>query len=186
MSLDGPTPTPARKPNRLADGIVLLTVLILTAVFVTLRIRTNGILTDSVAAQDTESYFQCADRNFLTRAGYTCSRSAALPFLYSLLNPTGDHELTVLAEPFFGSAPRLAVQPGTEAIILFQLIFSIVSWVLFVWTAASLFENPSARVFAALILFAFAFVPQQSDWDSILLSESVSFSFFRSDQRRVW
>ena len=178
MSPGEPTPTPARKPNRLADGIVLLTILILTAVFVTLRIRTNGILTDSVAAQDTESYFQCADRNFLTRSGYTCSRSAALPFLYSLLNPTRDHELTVLAEPFFGSAPRLAVQPGTEAIILFQLIFSIVSWVLFVWTAASLFENPSARVFAALILFAFAFVPQQSDWDSILLSESLSFSFF--------
>ena len=75
MSPGEPTPTPARKPNRLADGIVLLTILILTAVFVTLRIRTNGILTDSVAAQDTESYFQCADRNFLTRSGYEIGRA---------------------------------------------------------------------------------------------------------------
>lgn len=156
----------------------ILFVLGLSVLFVILRIGTNGKLTDSVAAQDTQSYFACAERNFLSYEGYTCSRSATIPFIYRLLNPSGEVELTKLAEPFFGSEPRLEVQPGTERIVTFQIILSIVSWLVLTWVVAFSFRRFRTRVIAALILLSFAFVPQLSDWDSILLSESVSFSLF--------
>lgn len=156
----------------------MVIILGLSVLFIWLRIGTNGKLTDSVAAQDTQSYFACAERNFLSREGYTCSRSATIPFLYHLLNPSGEVELTKLAEPVFGSEPRLAIQPGTERIVTFQIILSIVSWLILTWSVAFSFRRFRTRVTAALILFSFAFVPQLSDWDSILLSESVSFSLF--------
>lgn len=172
-------PAPLEKRDRsYADAAAWTVILLLSAAFVLLRVRTNGNLNDSVAAQDTRSYFDCAGRNFLSREAYTCGRSATLPFLYGLLTPNGEYELTVMAEPFFGSEARLAVQPGTEKIVRFQLILSIAGWLIFSWSAASLFRNAALKIVSVFLLLAFAFVPQLSDWDSILLSESVSFSLF--------
>lgn len=170
---------PIEKRDRsYADAAAWIVILLLSAAFVLMRVRTNGNLNDSVAAQDTRSYFDCAGRNFLSREAYTCGRSATLPLLYSLLTPNGEYELTVMAEPFFGSEARLAVQPGTEKIVRFQLILSIAGWLIFSWSAASLFRNAAVRIVSVLLLLTFAFVPQLSDWDSILLSESISFSLF--------
>lgn len=166
------------RPRTYADAAAWIVILLISLAFIFARVRTNGNLNDSVAAQDTQSYFECAGRNFLSREGYTCSRSATLPFLYGLLSAGEKVELTHMAEPFFGSEARLAVQPGTERIVRFQLILSIVSWLVFSWAAASLLRNAALKIFAVFLLLTFAFVPQLSDWDSILLSESISFSLF--------
>lgn len=156
------------------DGLLLL----LTVLFIIARIHTNGILFDAVAAQDTQSYICCSGRNFLSLDGYSCGRSATLPFLYKVL--AGDQPIQIgkLSEPFFGTEPRLTIHPGTQPIIIFQTLLAIASWVFFVWTVVTLLRNELPRVMAAVILYLFAFVPQLSDWDSILLSESVSFSLF--------
>lgn len=152
--------------------------LLFTLVFIAGRIFAYGPLNDSVAANDTESYFEAASADFPSVAFFEQMRSATLPLIIKILNPELEHEITILSEPFFGSEPELAVQPGTEKLARFQTIFSLICWVIFTLSLCSKLVHPSARALLSGILYTFAFVPQIADWDSILLSESVSFSLF--------
>ena len=152
--------------------------LFLTFLFIAGRLDAYGILRDSVAANDTSSYFDCAKADFTKIEAYECHRSATLPFIIQKLNPDLKYELTDVSEPFFGSEAELQVQPGTEKLVIFQTLLSIFSWCFFTLTVVGLFRHELSKIFAAIILFGFAFVPQIADWDSVLLSESMSFSFF--------
>lgn len=150
----------------------------LSLLFVAGRLGLYGMLMDSVAARDTSSYFACASADFTKVEAYECQRSATIPFLISILIPDQEVELTVISEPFFGSEPELAVQPGTQRLVIFQNLLSIFSWLIFTLTVVCLLRHDLSRILAAVLCYGFAFVPQLADWDSILLSESVSFSFF--------
>ena len=155
-------------------GVLIL----LSVLFITGRIGLYGMLMDSVAARDTSSYFSCAGADFTKVEAYECNRSATIPFFISIFNPEVTYDLTVVSEPFFGSAAQLAVQPGTESLVIFQTLLSIFSWLIFTLTIVSLLHHELSKILAMILLFGFAFVPQIADWDSILLSESLSFSFF--------
>ncbi len=149
-----------------------------TLLFIIGRILAYGPMDDSVAAHDTDSYFEAAAADFPSADFFEQMRSATLPLIIKLLNPQQDYELTVLSEPFFGSAPELAVQPGTEALVRFQTLLSFFAWVFFTLSLCSRLRRASSKALLAGLLYTFAFVPQIADWDSILLSESVSFSLF--------
>ncbi len=152
--------------------------LLLCMVFIYGRVVCYGPMNDSAAVQDTESYFTAAQADFPSLAFFEQQRSATVPLFYKLCNPSGEHELTLLAEPYFGTAPRLAVQPGTENIVRNQTIISIVCWVLCALLVCSTLNGWFAKALAALLILAFGFVPQIADWDSILSSESLSISLF--------
>ena len=142
------------------------------------RIVFYGRMDDSVAVQDTESYFQTAQKAAFSLEFFEQQRSITYPLLIHLSNPTGEHELTQMAEPYFGTEPRLAVQPGTEMVIRNQTIISIVCWVCCMFLVVSSLNGWFSKALAAFLILGFGFVPQVADWDSILSSESLSISLF--------
>ena len=147
-------------------------------IFIYGRIVSYGLMNDSVSVQDTESYFAAAEKDPFSLDFFQQSRSATYPLLIRLSNPTLEHELTQLSEPYFGTEARLAVQPGTESLVRNQTIISIVCWVCCAVLVVSSLNGFFAKALAAFLILGCGFVPQIADWDSILSSESISISLF--------
>ncbi len=147
-------------------------------IFIYGRIVCYGPMNDSVAVQDTESYFAAAKRNPFSLEFFEQQRSPSYPFLIKISNPTLEHELTQLSEPYFGTESRLAVQPGTETLVRNQTVISILCWSAAALLIASSFNGWFAKALSAFLVLGCGFVPQIADWDSILSSESLSISLF--------
>ena len=147
-------------------------------IFIFGRIICYGPMNDSVAVQDTESYFAAAQMDPFSLKFFEQQRSPTYPLLIKISNPTLEHELIQLSEPYFGTESRLAVQPGTETLIRNQTVISILCWAAAAILIASSFNGWFAKALAALFVLGCGFVPQIADWDSILSSESVSISLF--------
>ena len=151
---------------------------LLIIAFVYGRIVCYGPMNDSVAVQDTESYFAAAEMPPFSLKSFEQQRSISYPLLIKISNPTLEHELTQLSEPYFGTEARLAVQPGTETLVRNQTVISIVCWVLCAVLVASSLNGVFTKALAVFLILSCGFVPQIADWDSILSSESLSFSLF--------
>ena len=147
-------------------------------IFIFGRIICYGPMNDSVAVQDTESYFAAAQMDSFSLKFFEQQRSPTYPLLIKISNPTLEHELIQLSEPYFGTESRLAVQPGTETLVRNQTVISILCWAAAAILTASSFNGWFAKALAALFVLGCGFVPQIADWDSILSSESVSISLF--------
>ena len=152
--------------------------LLFCAAFLYGRTVYYGRMDDSVAVQDTGSYFETAGKASLKLTFFEQQRSITFPLLIRLSNPSGEYELTQMAEPFFETEPRLAVQPGTEAIVRNQTVISIFCWIGCALLIVSSLNGWFAKALAAFLILSFGFVPQIADWDSILSSESLNFSLF--------
>lgn len=151
---------------------------LLILLFIYGRIVCYGPMNDSVAVQDTESYFTTAANASFSLDFFQQPRSVTYPLLIRLSNPSLEHELTQLSEPYFGTEARLAVQPGTEALVRNQTVISIICWVAFAVLAASSLNGIFAKALAVFLILWCGFVPQIADWDSILSTESLSISLF--------
>lgn len=152
--------------------------LVFCAAFLYGRTVYYGRMDDSVAVQDTGSYFETAEKAAPSLTFFEQQRSITFPLLIRLSNPSGEYELTQMAEPYFGTEPRLAVQPGTQAVVRNQTIISIVCWIGCTLLIVSSLNGWFAKALAAFLILSFGFVPQIADWDSILSSESLNFSLF--------
>ena len=152
--------------------------LVFCAAFLYGRTVYYGRMDDSVAVQDTASYFETAEKASLKLTFFEQPRSVTLPLLIRISNPSGEYELTQMAEPYFETEPRLAVQPGTEALVRNQTVISICCWVSCALLIVSSLDGWFAKALAAFLILSFGFVPQIADWDSILSSESLNFSLF--------
>ncbi|MBI2332439.1 MAG: hypothetical protein HYU84_09835, partial [Chloroflexi bacterium] len=73
---------------------------------------------------------------------------------------------------------RRAFQPGFDKIVILQLALSILGWGLLAWVVAESLRNPWLKVLSASLILGFAYTPQMAAWDSILMSESLTFSLF--------
>ena len=142
------------------------------------RIVCYGPMNDSVAVQDTESYFEAAAMSPFSLSFFEQQRAPTYPLLIKISNPSLEHELTQLSEPYFETQPRLAVQPGTETLVRNQTVISILCWILCAILVASSFNGVFTKALSVFLILACGFVPQIADWDSILSSESLSFSLF--------
>lgn len=147
-------------------------------IFIYGRIVCYGPMNDSVAVQDTESYFAAAKGNPFSLEFFEQQRSPSYPLLIKISNPTLEHELTQLSEPYFGTESRLAIQPGTETLVRNQTVISILCWSAAALLIASSFNGWFAKALSAFLVLGCGFVPQIADWDSILSSESLSISLF--------
>ena len=91
--------------------------------------------------------------------------------------PASGYKLTnVSRSSLAGETQQLAPQAGFEGIVIFQMVFSILAWCVLAWVVFFKIKTPGINLSAAALILIFAFSPQVADWDSILSSESLTFS----------
>ncbi len=91
--------------------------------------------------------------------------------------PSSGYKLTnVSRSSLGGETKQLAPQAGFEGIVIFQMVFSILAWCVLAWVVFFRIKTPGINLSAAALILIFAFSPQVADWDSILSSESLTFS----------
>jgi hypothetical protein len=86
--------------------------------------------------------------------------------------------ITALSMPAIGKETKRVAQDCLAPIVTFQAYLSTLSWGLFVLSFTSIQEHSFTKIVSALVLSAMLLVPQVADWDSILTSESLTFSLF--------
>jgi len=126
---------------------------------------------------DTDGYIAAAQYPPFSWLSLTAVRPPTVPLIYRVFKPLSGYNLTnVSRASLAGETKQLAPQPGFEGIVIFQMVFSILSWCVFAWVVFFKIKTPGIRISAAALILIFAFSPQVADWDSILSSESLTFS----------
>ncbi|MBI5842897.1 MAG: hypothetical protein HZB19_22625 [Chloroflexi bacterium] len=141
-----------------------------------LRLFAYGDLRLSVATNDTASYIE-SSRAPITHKTLTGSRLFTTNLLFKLMT-----DETCLPPPF--SAPALGTeiyrsrQSCFETIVVIQNVFSIIAWSLLALVLAKRAAGFYSKLLAVTLIPLFGFTPSIADWDSILGSESLTFSLF--------
>ena len=131
----------------------------------------------SVAMNDTDGYIAAAQYPSFSWQSLTAERPPTVPLLYRVFMPQSGYKLTNVSQASLGGETKqLAPQPGFEGIVIFQMVFSILTWCVLAWVVFFKLKTPGIRLTAVALILIFAFSPQVADWDSILSSESLTFS----------
>ncbi len=167
--------------NRLREvlgrNLDLAAVILIVVVGAWFRLATYGDLRLSIATLDTQSYMSASRTPLFSWNSFTAERLFGTNALYQLAGAR-DCSIQALSVPAIGKESHRQDQACFEGIVVTQAFLSVLGWGLFVFAFAAALTSPFARLAAACILTAFAFVPQIADWDSILSSESLTFSLF--------
>ncbi len=140
------------------------------------RLEGYSKLTYSVGVRDTDSYVQASEVAFPSWGFFTSPRSATIPLLYKILRPDKGYQITVVGDPAKSTPASLKLQRGFNRVAIFQIAVAIFSWGCLALVLFRRLRSPLVRVAAVFLVLSFAFVPQMADWDSVLNSESLSFS----------
>jgi len=126
---------------------------------------------------DTDGYIAAAQYPSFSWQSLTAERPPTVPLLYRVFMPQSGYKLTNVSQASLGGETKqLAPQPGFEGIVIFQMVFSILTWCVLAWVVFFKLKTPGIRLTAVALILIFAFSPQVADWDSILSSESLTFS----------
>ncbi len=162
--------------NKLSH-LSVISFIVLFLSFVFFRICFYSPLNTSVGTLDTKSYILSSEAPFPSWEFFTTSRDPTIPLIYKLLKPTDGYRLTMISAP---AAPDnhgvLEKQDGFDRVVIFQLLFSILSWGTLCFVVIRHLSYYWVKIGAMVMICLFALTPQIADWDQILLSESVSFS----------
>lgn len=148
-------------------GIVLAASLI--------RIRLYGDPHLSIAGNDTQTYVDASRVPLFSSEIMTGRRLLTTNLVYKLFEPEEGYQILVNGSV---ETTHRAFQPGFDGIVIFQLILSILGWGALALMSAWYLQSPIMKVIGASFILIFAFTPQMADWDSILMSESLTFSLF--------
>ena len=157
--------------DKYLEGIILV-------VFIIYRLTAYGVWSDSVSTMDTQSYLNTANLSVMTPEFWTAIRSPTYPILLKILAPVENYQVTHISIPYEHAEGALLDQPGFDRVVIFQMWFAIVSWGIFVLTLFRHINNSWVRLLLSICILFFAFSPQISDWDSIIMTESLAFSLF--------
>jgi hypothetical protein len=150
---------------------------VLFGIFVFFRVYLYSPLNTSVGTNDTKSYILSSEMPFPSWDFFTTSRDPTIPLIYKILKPAEGYKLTMISEPAVpGNHGSLEEQDGFNRVVIFQLLFSILSWGALCFVMLRHLSCYWVKIGALVMICLFAFTPQMADWDQILLSESVSFS----------
>jgi len=138
------------------------------------RIKLYGDLGLSVPTRDTYSFVSASESPILTWETLTARRLFTTNLLYKTFTPTGGFPDI---EPSVDTAWR-NVYPGYDKIAFFQTLLSIFGWSILVLAIASKIRNVYLKILSTILILLFGFTPHVADWDSVLGSESLSFSLF--------
>jgi len=162
----------ALKPQNGIYRFVIPGIILLAAV---LRITLYGDPTLSIAGNDTSSYIASSQVPLFSSEIMTGRRLLTTNLLYKVFEPRDGYQILVNGSI---ATTRRMIQPGFTNMVIAQLILSIVGWSLLALSISKNIKNPFIKIISAVVIVLFAFTPQMADWDSILMSESFTFSLF--------
>ena len=154
-----------------------LLVWLILAGMIYVRLTSYGDLHLSVANGDTTSYIEGGTAPLFAKDMLTRSRLFTTNLLYYLAD-VQDCELEVVSYPAIQTETYRGIQPCFDKIMLFQNILAVIAWGLLAWTVSRKLKGGYEKLLAAVLITAFGFTPAIADWDSILGSESLTFSLF--------
>jgi hypothetical protein len=158
----------------LLTGVIIL-------VMVQFRVTFYGDMKLSIATNDTSSYYLQANIPLFSWEAFTSRRLPTYPVFFNLFEPKdGYHEPAAISYP---AAPGVgtknkAYQPEYFKIVLVQAVLAIFAWVTFTLVICRHLKTKALRPVAAAAILVFAFSPSLAEWDSVLMTESLSFSLF--------
>lgn len=150
-------------------------VLIIIVLAVSIRIKAQGDPRLSIANNDTASYVSSSEVSLFSWDAFSGRRLFTTNAVYQLLKPDDDYKIFVNGSV---NTTKRRLQPSFVNIVLLQFTVSIISWGLLTLSITRHLKNIFPKILAAVLIVSFAFVPQIADWDSVLSSESLSFSLF--------
>lgn len=142
---------------------------------VAVRIKSQGDPRLSVATDDTSSYIASSGSPLFSWEAFSGQRLFTTNLVYKLLKPDQGYKILVNGS---GNTRRRQIQPDFVYVVVLQFILSVICWVILALSVSKRIHHPILKILATILILAFAFVPQIADWDSILSSESLSFSLF--------
>ena len=151
---------------------ILVLGVILVACFFRIKLYSDPAL--SIAGNDTQSYVDSSRVSLFSKEIFTGRRLFSTNLLYKIFVPD-DYKILINGSI---ATSHLVPQPGFEKLVIFQLILSVLGWGFLAFTFAEFIKDPLMKILGASIVVLFAFTPQMADWDSILMSESPTFSLF--------
>jgi hypothetical protein len=159
-------------PKQRVVQFLVFCIFIIAAV---IRIYIYGDPNLSIAGNDTLSYVESSHVPLFSSEMMTGRRLLTTNLLYKIFEPRDGYQ--ILANGSITTIRR-AIQPGFNNIVIAQLIISIAGWCLLSLSVSENIQNPFLKILSVVVITSFAFTPQMADWDSILLSESFTFSLF--------
>jgi hypothetical protein len=154
------------------EKYLVLFILILWAGF---RLFVYGEPALSIAGNDTITFVEGSQVSLFSAEMMTGRRLLTTNLIYKLFEPEDGYEILVNGSL---ETSRRVFQDGFDNIVILQTILSILGWGALAWVTSSHLRNLASKLMAAIIIPAFAYTPQIADWDSILMSESMTFSLF--------
>lgn len=139
------------------------------------RLWVYGDLRLSIASHDTRSYVDASHVPLFSSDMMSGLRLLSTNLLYKVLEPKNGYEILVNGSM---DTTRRLIQPGFDRIVILQTMISIAGWGLLAFFAAEQLKKPVLKIMSAALILLFAYTPQMADWDSILMSESLTFSLF--------
>lgn len=157
------------------NGFVRFFVLCFIAIAAGARIQLYGDPKLSIAGNDTISYVEASHVPLFSSEMMTGRRLLSTNLIYKILEPKDGYE--IIANGSIETTHRV-FQPGFDRIAILQTILSIAGWGLLAFFISEHLKTPYMKVISVIAIILFAFTPQMADWDSILMSESLTFSLF--------
>ncbi len=158
------------------QGINIL-VLAVLAFMSFIRLTSYGDLNLSVANADTETYIKGGVAPLFSKDVLTKSRLFTTNLFYYLADVQGC-EIKAVSYPALRTETYRAVQLCFDRIVFFQNILSVIAWSLLALAVTKRLSGGYEKLLAVSLITAFGFTPSIADWDSILGSESLTFSLF--------
>jgi len=156
---------------------IRLSVVLIILIFAVARMTLFGNLRLSVGTPDTLSYVKSAKYSLLEKP-LTRQRLLTTNILYKIFQKEACNDPPVVSNPALGNEIYRIHQPCYENIVLFQNIFSVCSWAILALIIIRNLSSNYSKVLASIIVLAFAYSPPIADWDSVLGSESITYSLF--------
>jgi hypothetical protein len=141
------------------------------------RLASYGDFKLSVAIGDTESYIQGGSTQLFIKDLFTKNRLFTTNLLYYLANVQGC-KIQAISYPAVRTETYRAHQSCFDKIAVVQNIISVIAWGLLALVVSKKINGGYEKILAAVLITAFGFTPSIADWDSILGSESLTFSLF--------
>lgn len=158
---------------------VLVALIVIIGIF--LRVSLYGDMRLSIATNDTSSYYKQANIPIFSREAFTSRRLPSYPAFFNLFEPAGGYvepmATSYPAAPGVGTRHK-ALDFNYSRVVVAQAIIAILAWTIFTLAFCRRLSNATLRPIAAIAILLFAFSPAMAEWDSILMTESLSFSLF--------
>ena len=156
-------------------GTIRFLAFFIISITAVIRIFVYGNPALSIAGNDTLSYVESSRVPLFSGEIMTGRRLLTTNIVYKIFEPKDGYQITVNGSLF---TAKREFQPGFDKIAILQLIMSILGWGYLALTISEYIKNPYMKLLSVVTIIAFAFTPQMADWDSILMSESFTFSLF--------